>query len=335
MHSYFSSFKKAQTLDNRYNEISKFLHKTPVLTSNSINSELGSSLYFKCENFQKSGAFKMRGVSNAIFELVKNREIPQGLIAHSSGNHGQALAWAAKKHKIPCIIVMPENASEFKKKAIRAAGAKIHECESNIASRISSVKKIISKLGFTEIHPSNQPSVILGQGSAAWELLKYCKSHNINLDFIGVPIGGGGLAAGSCFSVAIWNKLHGTSTKVFGAEPIGADDAYRSLKSGKIESNENPITLADGLRTELGDVNFPLIQDLIHSIYLVSDLEIINGQIKLIERLKIMIESNCSPPFSAVQKNKNDFKGKKTGIILSGGNIDLKNSKWFIENKKG
>ena len=166
-------------------------------------------------------------------------------------------------------------------------------------------------------------------------MLKYCKSHNINLDFIGVPIGGGGLAAGSCFSVAIWNKLHGTSTKVFGAEPTGADDAYRSLKSGKIERNENPVTLADGLRTELGDVNFPLIQDLIHSIYLVSDSEIINGQIKLIERLKIMIESNCSPPFSAVQKNKDDFKGKKTGIILSGGNIDLKNSKWFIENKKG
>ena len=150
-----------------------------------------------------------------------------------------------------------------------------------------------------------------------------------------MPIGGGGLAAGSCFSVAIWNKIHGTSTKVFGAEPKGADDAYRSLKSGKIESNKNPVTLADGLRTELGDVNFPLIRDLIHSIYLVSDPEIIRGQIKLIERLKIMIESNCSPPFSAVHKNQNDFRGKKTGIILSGGNIDLKNSKWSLENKKG
>ena len=141
MHSYFTSFKNAQILDKRYNDISKFLHKTPVLTSNSINSELGSSLYFKCENFQKSGAFKMRGVSNAIFELIKNGKVPKGLIAHSSGNHGQALAWAAKKHNVPCIIVMPENASEFKKKAIRAAGAKIHECESNISSRIVRSKK--------------------------------------------------------------------------------------------------------------------------------------------------------------------------------------------------
>lgn len=335
MHSYFNAFKKAHVLDKRYNDISKFIHNTPVLTSNSINSEIGSSLYFKCENFQKSGAFKMRGVSNAIFELIQKERIPKGLIAHSSGNHGQALAWAAKKHKIPCIIVMPENASEFKKKAIRTAGARIHECESNISSRIRSVKKIVSKLGFTEIHPSNQPSVILGQGSAAWEMLKNCKNHNINLDFIGVPIGGGGLAAGSCFAVSVWNKLYGTSTKVFGAEPTGADDAHRSLKSGKIERNENPVTLADGLRTELGDVNFPIIKDLIHSIYLVSDSEIISGQIKLIERLKIIIESNCSPPFSAVQENRNNFTGKNIGIILSGGNIDLKNSKWSIENKKG
>lgn len=328
MDPYFIPFLNAEVLEDRYRELSKFLHKTPILTSNSINSECGASLFFKCENFQKSGAFKMRGVSNAIYELLKFNNKPKGLIAHSSGNHGQALAWAAKKHDIQCVVVMPRNASNFKKKAVFAAGAKIIECDSNISSRISTVKKICKTSGFIEIHPSNQPSVILGQGSAAWELMTECYRNNIKLSHIGVPIGGGGLAAGTGFAVSIWNKLHSTSIKVFAGEPIGADDAYRSFNSGKIEHNKNPKTVADGLRTELGNINFPIIQKTLDAIYLVSDTEILEGQLKLAERLKLIIESNCSPPFSVVCKERQIFNNKSVGIILSGGNIDLRNSAW-------
>ena len=328
MDPYFIPFLNAKTLEDRYSKLSEFLHKTPILTSNSINSECGASLFFKCENFQKSGAFKMRGVSNAIYELLKMKNKPKGVIAHSSGNHGQALAWAAKHNNIECVVVMPRNASKFKKKAVLAAGGEIIECDSNISSRINTVKKICETSGFIEIHPSNQPSVILGQGSAAWELMTECHKNNIKLSHIGIPIGGGGLAAGTGFAVSIWNKTHGTSIKVFAGEPEGANDAYRSFYSGKIEHNKDPKTVADGLRTELGNINFPIIQKTIDAIYLVSDTEILEGQLKLAERLKLIIETNCSPPFSAVYKKPQIFNNKTIGIILSGGNIDLRNNSW-------
>ena len=328
MDSYFIPFLDPQLLMVRYNEISRFLHRTPILTSKSLDFENNASLFFKCENFQKSGAFKMRGVSNAIFELLLKKEKPEGVVAHSSGNHGQALAWAAQSHDIPCKVVMPSNASEFKKKAVLAAGAEIIECFPTILARKAAVKKVCKNSAFIEIHPSNQPSVILGQGSAAWELLEDCQQRDVSLGWIGVPIGGGGLAAGTGFAVSVWNNLHGTATKVFCGEPSGADDAFRSLISGKIEFNKNPYTVADGLRTELGDINFPIIKKTIKEIYLVSDKEILEGQIKLAERLKIVLETNCSPPFSAICKNLERFNGKKVGIIISGGNVDLRSSVW-------
>ena len=299
-----------------HNRIKPFIHNTPVLTSSYINEITGADVYFKCENFQKMGAFKMRGASNAILRLSDEQK-SNGVVTHSSGNHAQAISLAAKKIGIKAYIVMPSNAPEIKKEAVKGYGGELIECESNLKAREAAAKDVVHSKSATFIHPSNNLDVIIGQGTAAKELIEQYGSF----DHILVPIGGGGLIAGSALAA----KYFGKNCTVIGAEPFEVDDAYRSLKSGKIETNESANTIADGLKTQLGDKNFPIIRNEIKSIIRITEEEIIESMKIIWERLKVICEPSCSPPLAAVLKNKETFRNKKVGIIISGGNVDLNN----------
>ena len=299
-----------------HNRIKPFIHNTPVLTSSYINEITGADVYFKCENFQKMGAFKMRGAANAILRLSDEQK-SNGVVTHSSGNHAQAISLAAKKIGIKAYIVMPSNAPEIKKEAVKGYGGELIECESNLKAREAAAKDVVHSKSATFIHPSNNLDVIIGQGTAAKELIEQYGSF----DHILVPIGGGGLIAGSALAA----KYFGKNCTVIGAEPFEVDDAYRSLKSGKIETNESANTIADGLKTQLGDKNFPIIRNEIKSIIRITEEEIIESMKIIWERLKIICEPSCSLPLAAVLKNKETFINKKVGIIISGGNVDLNN----------
>ena len=299
-----------------HNRIKPFIHNTPVLTSSYINEITGADVYFKCENFQKMGAFKMRGAANAILRLSDEQK-SNGVVTHSSGNHAQAISLAAKKIGIKAYIVMPSNAPEIKKEAVKGYGGELIECESNLKAREAAAKDVVHSKSATFIHPSNNLDVIIGQGTVTKELIEQYGSF----DHILVPIGGGGLIAGSALAA----KYFGKNCTVIGAEPFEVDDAYRSLKSGKIETNESAKTIADGLKTQLGDKNFPIIRNEIKSIIRITEEEIIESMKIIWERLKVICEPSCSLPLAAVLKNKETFRNKKVGIIISGGNVDLNN----------
>jgi len=294
--------------------IAPFIHNTPVLTSQTINTISGAEVFFKCENFQKMGAFKMRGAANAILQLSDEEKV-KGVITHSSGNFAQAVSLAALKLGVKAYIVMPKNAPLPKKEAVQGYGGVITECESTLKARESTVENIIKKTGATPLHPSNQMEVIIGQGTAAIELLQ----NHPNLDVIITPVGGGGLLAGTALAAHHF-KPH---CKVIGAEPMGADDAFRSLAAGEILDNENTNTIADGLRTKLGDQNFPIIQELVEKIVLVDEQEIIDAMRLVWERMKIIIEPSSAVALAPILRG--EFKSKKVGIIISGGNVDLNN----------
>ncbi len=301
-------------LENVHNEIRSFIHETPVLKSKLINEIAGCSVYFKCENFQKMGAFKMRGALNAILKLsIEERK--KGVVTHSSGNMAQAVALAAKSLEVPAYIVMPENAPKVKKNAVRDYGGQIFESGNNIFDREALANKIIDAKACSFVHPSNDINVIFGQATAAKELLH----SQPDLDFVLTPVGGGGLLAGTALAV----DSFGNECQCFAGEPSQVDDASRSLKSGKIEFNDSTNTIADGLRTNLGDVNFPIIQRLVKDIITVEESEIIDAMKLIWERLKIVIEPSSAVPFAAVLQQKDKFKGARVGIILSGGNVDL------------
>jgi threonine dehydratase len=299
---------------NASSRVSPFVHITPVLTSTLLNEITNTNVYFKCENFQKMGAFKMRGAINAILQLddkVRNK----GVLTHSSGNFAQALSLAAKSLDIPAYIVMPSNSPAVKKEAVKGYGGIITESEPTIEARESLAKQIAAQTGATFIHPSNDTNVILGQGTAAMELLK----NHPDLDYIFTPVGGGGLIAGTALAVHYFGK----NCRTIGGEPANADDAYRSLQSGKIEHNNNVQTIADGLRTHLGDKNFPIIKKLVSEIIRVEESEIVDAMKLIWQRLKIVVEPSSAVPFAALLKEKERFSNKKVGIILSGGNVDL------------
>lgn len=304
------------TLIEAYKRIKPFIHKTPVLTSQLLDQLSGANLYFKCENFQKMGAFKMRGAANAILSL-SDEERSRGVVTHSSGNFAQAVALAAKNTNTKAFIVMPENAPQVKKNAVRAYGGEIIECESTPQAREDKAEQIRIEKGATFLHPSNQDEVIIGNATAAMELLE----EYPNLDLILAPVGGGGLIAGTALAA----HYFGNNCKVIGGEPMAVDDAYRSMQSGKIETNTSFNTVADGLRTHLGDRNFPIIQKYVEKIIRVEEDEIIQAMQLIWERMKIIIEPSCAVPFAAVLKNADEFKTKHVGIILSGGNVDVKN----------
>jgi len=302
-------------IESANERIHSFIHQTPLLSSESINQLADAILLFKCENFQKIGAFKMRGAANAILQLKGDASI-KGITTHSSGNHAQAVALAAKKAGFKAKIVMPSNAPKVKVAAVKGYGAEVVLCEPNLQAREDGVEKIIKEDGFAFVHPYDNWEVIYGQATCAKEIYETEK----NIDFILVPIGGGGLMAGSILSTLAYSP----TTKIIGCEPKGADDAYQSWKSGKHIPQTNPQTIADGLLTSVGTINFPIIMDNVTEIFTVTDEEIVNAMRIIYERLKIVIEPSCAVPLAVVLANKEYFKGKRLALILTGGNVDLK-----------
>jgi threonine dehydratase len=293
--------------------IRPYIHKTPVLSSESINELASCQLFFKCENFQKIGAFKMRGACNALLSL-SSEERQKGVVAHSSGNHAQAVALAAHLNCCKAYLVMPENAPEVKVKAVKQYQGEIHFCAPSLKAREEEVEKIIQEYGARLIHPYNDLSVIAGQATVAKELIDEIGSP----DLIICPVGGGGLLAGTILSTHYFSP----ETKVFAGEPELVNDAYLSLKNRKLHPSTGIRSVADGLLTGLGTINFDIILDGVEAILTVSEEEIIAAMQLIWERMKIVIEPSSAVPLAAVLKNKTLFKGKKVGLIISGGNVD-------------
>jgi threonine dehydratase len=303
-----------QELQDAAKRVHPHIHKTPVLSSETINKMLGLNVYFKCENFQKMGAFKMRGATNAIISLTQS-ERANGVVTHSSGNFAQAVALASKMNNTEATIVMPTSAPNIKKLAVIGYGAKVVDCAPTQQAREEAADRVVAETGATLLHPSNQIEVIIGNATAAMELFERVSS----LDAVFTPVGGGGLIAGT----ALAKHRFADHVQVFGGEPSGADDAYRSLKAGRVIPVENPMTIADGLRTSLGNVNFPIIKELVEEIYLAEENEIVQAMRLVWERMKIIIEPSSAVPLAALIKNKASFKNKHVGIIVSGGNVNL------------
>ena len=295
------------------------VHHTPVLTSTTFNEMTGASVFFKCENLQRMGAYKMRGASHALTRL-HHEEQEKGVVTHSSGNFAQALALASRMKHVKATIVMPENSPEVKVEAVKGYGAEVVFSGNTPIDRENKVKDIIAGSGKTFIHPSNDLQVILGNSTSAQELFEQAPG----LSYLVVPVGGGGLLAGTALAAHWFNPM----TEVIAAEPEVVDDAFRSLQTGKIETNETADTIADGLRTNLGDVNFPIIKELVHEVLVVSEKEIVDAMKWIWERMKIIIEPSSAVAVAAVIRNKEKFKGKRVGIILTGGNVDLAKLPW-------
>ena len=303
-----------QDIQETHDAIRPYIHRTPVLTCKSIDEMTGAKLFFKCENFQKIGAFKMRGAINAALRLSPEAR-NKGLATHSSGNHAQAVSLSAKTLGVPAYIVMPEDAPQIKIEATRGYGAHITFCKPNIESRTQTLKEVVAKVGATFIHPFNNYDVIAGQATAAKELTE----DTPGLEVLLTPIGGGGLFCGS----ALVAKYATPQIEIIGAEPQEVDDAYRSFKQGKITTNATINTIADGLRTNLGDKTFDIITRYADDILTVSESSIVAAMRIVWERMKIVIEPSCAVPVAAVLNNPERFRGKKVGIILTGGNVDL------------
>lgn len=301
-------------IQKAHDRIRPFIHRTPVLSSKSINQIVGAELFFKCENFQKVGAFKFRGACNSVFSL-SDEEAGNGVCTHSSGNHAAALALAARMRGIPAFIVMPENAPEIKKIAVAGYGAKITFCEPTLAARESTLKQVAEETGATEIHPYNYFNVICGQGTAAKELIE----ETGELDVVMAPVGGGGLLSGTALST----RALLPNARVIAAEPAGADDAFRSFYSKALQPSVAPKTIADGLLTSLGSLTFPIILNHVDQVVTVSEEGIIAAMRMIWERMKIIIEPSSAVPLAAILEKKADVSERKVGIILSGGNVDL------------
>ena len=305
---------KQDLLDAR-DRISAIVHKTPVLSSSTFNHLVGAEIFFKCENFQRMGAYKMRGASHALSRLTDS-QLDKGVVTHSSGNFAQAIALAAKLRGVRANIVMPENAPVVKVEAVRGYGAEIVFSGPEPADREEAVNEVISKTGMTFIHPSNDLQVILGNSTCAQELIEEVPQ----LDIIIAPVGGGGLLAGT----ALAGHWFSPSTQIWAAEPENVDDAFRSLRSGQIETNMRTDTIADGLRTNLGDINFPMIKELVSTVLLVSEAEILEAMWWVWERMKIIIEPSSAVAVAAIIRYKDLVEGKRVGVIISGGNADVR-----------
>ncbi|MBM4235723.1 MAG: pyridoxal-phosphate dependent enzyme [Firmicutes bacterium] len=299
--------------------IKPYAHRTPVLTSESLNRLTETQVMMKCENLQKVGAFKFRGATNAVYALSE-AEAARGVATHSSGNHAQALALAARLRNIPAYIVMPDNAPAVKKSAVKDYGGRITFCEPNQQAREATLARIIAETGAIMIHPYDNALVIVGQGTAALELLE----DHLDLDAIIAPVGGGGLLSGTALAATGISP----GVRVIGAEPEMADDAYRSLQAGKIIPSLNPQTIADGLLTSLGELTFPIIRDHVEQIVTVSEQAIIKAMRLIWERTKLIIEPSAAVAVGLLLEKKIALSGLKAGIILSGGNVDLDNLPW-------
>ncbi|MHA1270891.1 MAG: threonine ammonia-lyase [Candidatus Helarchaeota archaeon] len=316
---------KFSDIQSAYERIKNIVNKTPVMTSRTLDKLLNATIYLKCENFQRIGAFKFRGAYNAISQLGQE-EKSRGVITHSSGNHAQAVALSSKILNIKAVIVMPRSSPQVKVNATKNTyKAEVVFCENNIESREKTTNKLIEKSGFTLIHPYDNDNVICGAGTITIELLKEIE----DLDMLFAPIGGGGLISGNSIAAKGINP----NIQVYGCEPELADDAYRSIKAGKILKNKNPNTIADGLRTNLCERTFKIIQKNVDEIILVSEKEIINAMRFLWERMKLIVEPSGAVPLAGIMSKKIDIKGKKVGVIISGGNIDLNDFFTILLNK--
>ena len=285
------------------------------MTSRSLDGIVGAALCFKCENFQRTGAFKMRGAIHAVL-CLSDEERARGVVTHSSGNFAQALALAAQSLGIQAFVVMPSTAAEVKKEAVRAYGGEVIECKATLASREAVARRVEEQHGATFIHPSNDINVILGQGTAGLELLE----DHPDLDYLFVPVGGGGLIAGCALAAHWW----GSDCQTIGGEPFAVDDAFRSLVSGRIETNaKEAATIADGLKTQLGDRTFPIIQQHVTRVIRVDEEAIVVAMRLIWERMKIVVEPSGAVALAAVMREQSAFLGKQIGVVLSGGNVDL------------
>jgi len=297
-----------------HKRIEPFIHRTPVLTSRQLNRIFECDLYFKCENFQKVGAFKFRGATNAVLSLTEEKK-KHGVVTHSSGNHAAALALAAGLNGIKAFIVMPGNAPSVKKDAVAGYGASITFCKPTLQSREETCRNIMEKEGATLVHPYDNFNVICGQGTASLELLEDVD----DLDVVVAPVGGGGLMSGTSTCVkGINNKI-----KVIGAEPLNANDAWKSFKTGILTPSVNPLTIADGLLTSLSELTFSIIRKNVDDIFTVNEESIISSMKLVWERMKIIIEPSSATVLAVVKENPGFFRGKRTGLIISGGNVDL------------
>jgi threonine dehydratase len=294
--------------------------RTPVWTCESIDAIVGMRLYFKCENFQKVGAFKFRGATHAV-RMLDDAQAARGVVTHSSGNHAQALALAARRRGVPAWIVMPTNAPEVKRRAVLGYGATIVDCEPTLAAREAGAAAVIEETGATFIHPYDDARVIAGQGTAALELL----DDVLGLDAVIAPVGGGGLMSGTCIAV------HGLdpTVRLYGAEPANADDARRSLEAGELIPVGAANTIADGLRTSLSELTFGILRAHLDGLPTVAEDEIVNAMRLVWERMKIVIEPSSAVPLAACARLHAELQGKRVGIILSGGNVDLDRAPWL------
>ncbi len=307
------SLKEIQEAHSR---IKPFIHRTPVMTSGQLNRIFDCELFFKCENFQKVGAFKFRGATNAVLRLTEEQR-RRGVVTHSSGNHAAALSLAASMNGVKAYIVMPESAPAVKKGAVAGYGAEITMCRPTLSSREETCRQIMEEKGATLVHPYDNYNVICGQGTAALELL----DENSGIDVIVAPIGGGGLMSGT----SVCAKGISKSITVIGAEPSNADDACRSFRSGRLIPSANPSTIADGLLTSLSELTFSVIRTNVDDIFTVTEESIIETMMLVWERMKIVIEPSSATVLAAVKENPGFFRGKRTGLIISGGNVDLRN----------
>lgn len=303
-----------------HDRIKPHIHHTPVLTSDYFDAKTGAKLFFKCENFQKAGAFKVRGASNAVFGLDE-AAAAKGVITHSSGNHALSLSYAAGRRGIPCTVVMPKTAPQAKKDAVRGYGGTIIECEPSTSSREAVFAEVVAKTGAEFVHPYNDPRVIAGQATCALELLKQVD----DLDCVVAPIGGGGMISGTCLTLS----NIAPSVKIYAGEPEQADDAYRSFKAGHIIADDAPVTVADGLKVPLKDLTWYFVSNFASDVLTVSEQEIIDAMKLTWQRMKIVIEPSCAVPLAVILKNPDLFRGKRVGVIVTGGNVDLDNLPWI------
>ena len=294
--------------------IAPFVHKTPVLTSQTLEAMCGAALFFKCENFQKVGAFKFRGATNAILQIKADKNVT-AVATHSSGNHAQALALAAKMNELKAYIVMPETAPEVKRNAVLGYGAEVISCKPTLEAREETLKQVVADTGATFVHPFDDYRIICGQATAALELIEEVR----DLDAIVAPVGGGGLISGTALAA----RYFGDGIEVYAAEPALVNDAYLSLQAKKMVTLKDGKSIADGLLTSLSDKTFQIITNHVSKIITVSEQEIVEAMKLVWERMKIIIEPSSAVALAAVIKSQNQFRGKRVGIIFSGGNVDL------------
>ena len=300
--------------------IAPYVHNTPILTSSYLNDRIGAELFFKCENFQKAGAFKVRGACNAVFGL-SDEDAKQGVATHSSGNHALSLSYAAGRRGIPCHVVMPRTAPQAKKDAVIGYGGLITECEPSTTSREAVFAEVQATTGAEFVHPYNDPRVIAGQATCSAEMLEAVDG----LDSIVAPIGGGGMISGTCLTAS----NIAPNIEIFAAEPLQADDAARSFRSGHIIADDAPVTVADGLKVPLKENTWHFVSHFVADVMTASEDEIVEAMKLTWQRLKIVMEPSCAVPLAVILKNQDVFRGRRIGVIVTGGNVDLDRLPWM------